>query len=245
METLASAASLVGFIALVAFIWLLVVAFKRSFLWGVLVFLLSPITATIFAAKYWREAQKPFLVYIVTVTLSFAYVGLMYDHMGISDMFKMQAKMESGEFTEEDAFRFMENTMDRMETSGQLDEQEQQDLAEMRGIYQLIKQDTSQPQAPTSRITPREPEPELRRETQQTRPYERQQPTYQDVAISELATFINKPLKVFDRQGREHQVTLLGMQADRLNLRKSLSGGSFDFDMPTAEIDRVQALKQI
>ena len=100
-------------------------------------------------AKYWSVARKPFLVYIVTVTISFAYFAYAYQQLGISEVFEMQTKMESGEFTEDDAFAFMKGTMDRMENSGMLDAQEQQDLEQMKQmkqIYDTIKQDMQHPQ---------------------------------------------------------------------------------------------------
>jgi len=50
-------------IGLAGYVWLLIVAFSRSTLWGVLVFFFSPIAAAIFAVKFWDESRKPFLVY--------------------------------------------------------------------------------------------------------------------------------------------------------------------------------------
>ena len=126
METLALLASLVGIILLASYIWLAVVAFRRGVLWGILILLLSPITAVIFAFKYWFEAKKPFLLYMVCFTLYFSYTGYIFVHMGGPEMFNMADRIERGEFTEEDTFNFMEDTMDRMDSSGLLDAQEKQ-----------------------------------------------------------------------------------------------------------------------
>jgi hypothetical protein len=250
MEFLNSVASLASLIAFIAFIWLLVVAFKKGVLWGILVFLLSPISASIFAAKYWSVARKPFLVYIVTVTISFAYFAYAYQQLGISEVFDMQAKMESGEFTEDDTFAFMEGTMDRMENSGMLDAQEQQDLEQMKQIYNMITQDMQHPQgsanlpaqpALADSADAQKPAPQAAK-TAQTKPYERPALSYQDVSFGELAQFVNRPLIVFDRQGREHQVTLLTISSDGLQLRRSIAGGNFDFGMRKVDIERIQAL---
>ncbi|MEJ2398236.1 MAG: hypothetical protein P8Z67_08310 [Gammaproteobacteria bacterium] len=47
---------------LVGFLWLEIVAFKRGVVWGLLVVLLSPITAIVFSLVNWFEARKPFLL---------------------------------------------------------------------------------------------------------------------------------------------------------------------------------------
>ncbi len=66
VHTLLFIAQIMGLVSLVAFIWLVVLAFKRRLWWGVGVLLLSPITATIFALKYWDTAKKPFVAHITT-----------------------------------------------------------------------------------------------------------------------------------------------------------------------------------
>ena len=250
MEFLNSVASLASLIAFIAFIWLLVVAFKKGVLWGVLVFLLSPISASIFAAKYWSVARKPFLVYIITVTISFAYFAYAYQQLGISEGFEMQAKMESGEFTEDDAFAFMEGTMERMENSGMLDAQEQRDLEQMKQIFNTIKQDTQHlqdgvnlPIQSTLAVSEarQNPAPQPAKPAQ-TKPYERLALTYQDMSFGELAQFVNRPVIIFDRRGREHQVTLLSISSEGLQLRKFIQGGNFDFGMRKVDIERIQVL---
>ena len=55
-------------LSLVGYLWLAIVGFKRSVLWGLLVLLLSPVTAIIFAMTNWFDARKPFLVYGVSMT---------------------------------------------------------------------------------------------------------------------------------------------------------------------------------
>ncbi len=242
METLALLASLVGIILLASYIWLAVVAFRRRVLWGVLVLLLSPITAVIFAAKYWVEAKEPFLLFMVCFTLYFSYTGYIFVHMGGPEMFDMADRMERGEFTEEDAFNFIEDTMDRMGSSGLLDAQEKQDLAEMQTMLNALKEDYQRPQAESNDRFTADPAPESSRPTPQNYPYERPRLTYQDVPLPGLTTLINMPIRVFDRQGREHNVTLLGVEDGNLKLRKNIGSGTFDYELPNAKIERIQAL---
>ncbi len=242
VESLALLASLVGIVLLGSYIWLAVVAFKRRILWGVLVLLLSPITAIIFACKYWLEAKKAFLVYIVCFILYFGYTGYLFIHLGGPEMFEMADSIEHGQLSEEDALNFMQNTIDRMDSSGLLDAQEKQDLAKMQEIFDELKRDHSRSQADVYKPSATEHPSNTSVLTPQTRPYERPRLTYQDVALSELAAFINMPIRVFDREGRQHNVTLLGMEAGNLKLRKNVGGGTFDFAMSDTKIERIQAL---
>lgn len=55
-------------IALVGGIWILVLAFKQSVLWG-LGSLFVPFVALVFVIKYWAVAKKPFLINLAGVVL--------------------------------------------------------------------------------------------------------------------------------------------------------------------------------
>jgi hypothetical protein len=50
-----------GVVGLVGFIWLVVVAFKESILWGIGC-LLVPCVGIVFAIMNWEKAKKPFLI---------------------------------------------------------------------------------------------------------------------------------------------------------------------------------------
>jgi len=50
-----------GIVALVGFIWLVVVAFKESILWGIGC-LLVPCVSIVFAIMNWDKAKQPFLI---------------------------------------------------------------------------------------------------------------------------------------------------------------------------------------
>jgi hypothetical protein len=55
-------------LGLVGFIWLVVVAFKKSVWWG-LGTLIVPFVGLIFAIMNWQTAKTPFLVYLAGVIL--------------------------------------------------------------------------------------------------------------------------------------------------------------------------------
>lgn len=51
----------------VMYLWMTVAAFTRSVLWGVLVLLVSPLSALAFGAGYFRDVRLPFLLYIASL----------------------------------------------------------------------------------------------------------------------------------------------------------------------------------
>ena len=62
-------------IALISSIWLIVVAFQKSVLWGVLCFLFPFPVFGIFVAMNWNVAKKPFLIWIFSFGL-FVYTAV-------------------------------------------------------------------------------------------------------------------------------------------------------------------------
>jgi len=57
-----------GLIAFIGGIWLLVVTFKKSILWGI-GSLLLPVVGLVFVILNWDLTKKPFLVYLAGIVL--------------------------------------------------------------------------------------------------------------------------------------------------------------------------------
>jgi hypothetical protein len=55
-------------LSLIGGIWILVLAFRKSILWGLLCLFISPI-AIVFAIQNWAIAKRPFLIEIAGVVL--------------------------------------------------------------------------------------------------------------------------------------------------------------------------------
>lgn len=70
--------SLGGIMALVGWVWLLVLAFSENIGWGI-GSLLCGIVALIFAITRWPETKAPALTYIVGLVLSAAGAALKYN----------------------------------------------------------------------------------------------------------------------------------------------------------------------
>lgn len=96
---------LAGLANLVGFFWLVITGFKRSVVWGLLVFLLSPLTAIIFALTNWFDARKPFLIYLVSLLLMIGTGAYMFMQVGSENMQKLTERLQSGEISMDEATR--------------------------------------------------------------------------------------------------------------------------------------------
>jgi len=82
VHTLNTVAQILGLVSFVVFIWLVVLAFKRSVRWGLGVLFLSPIAAAFFARKYWDEVKWSFGIYASTLLASTAIVLYLFTAWG-------------------------------------------------------------------------------------------------------------------------------------------------------------------
>jgi len=96
---------------LIGFFWLVVNGFKRSVVWGLLVFLFSPLSAVIFAATNWFDTRKPFLVYLGSLLLAIGIVVYMYTEVGGANLQKLSARLQTGEISMAEATRLLDKAM--------------------------------------------------------------------------------------------------------------------------------------
>lgn len=81
------------------------------------------------------------------------------------------------------------------------------------------------------------PEEQTERETVQRKE------TYKPTPLAELPQFTNNRVRIVTRDGKQHEGTLDGVEADRLILTRHLAGGSVTFEVRREEIDRVLVLR--
>ena len=64
-----------GVMAVVGGVWVIVLAFRKSVMWGLLCLFVSPV-AIYFAIKNWDIAKRPFLIEIAGIVLLFIGIAL-------------------------------------------------------------------------------------------------------------------------------------------------------------------------
>jgi hypothetical protein len=241
MKLLGMLFPLLGLVTLGAYIWLVVVAFKRSVGWGIGVLLLSPISAIVFAVKYWQESKKPFLLYIGSVSASIAMVFAMFAFVGGSAVMSLANQMqelEGGEVGGTEVAAFMEQQMDPLEESGQLDEEE-------------TPQTTGDAAQPATDPPPVESEPDSKllppvAQTPDPLPTEPATGTRTRdlVRMSDVSRHVGQVLRVVADNGRTFQGRLVADNGTVLMFEKHYSSGMITVPWNKSEIQSLYRVRK-
>lgn len=103
MGTYGAIALIAGFLHFIAFIWILVVGFQRSIVWGILIFLFWPLTPILFGIVHWYHAKKPFLLYVVTLVAMLVPLYMMLTAIDTERLTRVGMAIESGEIQANEA----------------------------------------------------------------------------------------------------------------------------------------------
>jgi len=248
MQFLAMLLPLLGLVCFAAYVWLVVVAFKHSAGWGVLVLLFSPITAIVFAIKFWPEPKKPFLLYVGSFSAYCAILLMFVVFLG-APMVKMAAEMSEGEITEERAAQLMGEHIDRMENSGLVSEADKRDLQEVREQLREQSPQAEEGDEPAT-LTGAATRPEREESITIDRDVPKTQPTAPKpdaslasrdaVPVHQIGQHVGERLRVVMRDGNELVVRLVANHGDELEFERRLSSGTMTLYVDPAEIRSVR-----
>jgi hypothetical protein len=232
MQFLGMLMPVLGLVAFAAYVWLLVVAFKESALWGVLVLLLSPITAIVFAIKYWDRAKKPFLVYVGSGAASLAIVFMMFVMVG-GQMMQMAAEVQEG---------VSEELANAQPASEPIEEPSAPAMPVQAEVHQP-GDDGAEPEMVTVETTdalPQEPqqqEPEPVAPTHVTRRGDR-------IPVSQIESHVGEKMRVAMTDDSDFVGRYLGRRDGQLEFEKTLGAGSFSVFVSSHEIASLQKYKE-
>jgi hypothetical protein len=226
METLGFIiVAILGLVALLSFIWLIVIAFKKSVWWGLAV-LLFPIAAIIFAVLHWRKSKTPFLTNTVSGIAFIVLLVYMTVSTGRLEMLRTVLEFELGESEVQAVMQLFENTVAHTESSGMNKEPEE----ELHEILDLARR-TLTPQIDENKI-----------KTQTLAP--QQDPTgYKPIAITEASNYIGMIMKVVGKNGVTHKGTLKKVSLDGLLFERWMDNGKFTFKLRTTNIKSLRVYR--
>jgi hypothetical protein len=119
MNTLLLISQVSGLLAVAAFIWLIMRAFSKHFLWGIAVLVLSPISAVIFGIRHWRDEKQPFILYLGTFITSVGLGLLVFTAWGGWDLvqtaYRVHLGLENQSLSDKDAYAFMQANLQFIE----------------------------------------------------------------------------------------------------------------------------------
>ena len=121
MTTLLHISQICALVALVTLLWLVVRAFRKHFLWGFAVLLLSPFSAVFFGIKHWKDAKQPFLAYLTSFGAAFGIGLYVFTAWGGWELartaFTVHQGIKTQTLTERDAYAFMHANLQFIENA--------------------------------------------------------------------------------------------------------------------------------
>lgn len=239
-----------GLAALAAFIWLVVVAFQRSAMWGVLVLLFSPITAIVFAVMYWDDSKKPFLAYVGSCAAWIAAFTIVAVSV-TAPMVKMAQEM--GEVTSEQAAAFIQEQNAASQEGSTPPSTDNED--EMR---QMLRQITQQANAdaeasstvPTYKLgatgssgsTGKTTKATV--ETEPTKKTTARRAVRDLIHVWEIGNHVGERVRVTTTDGNEFVGVFRGQTGSELRFEKRLTSGTIDVFVDRSEVSSLHRVRR-
>jgi len=152
-------------VALVSFIWLLIVGFKKSIGWGflllvgpLLVFILSAfvikpnsivsilfvsllgyIPALAFAYKNWADVQKPFLIFFIASLLMLTFSLTTLSRITDNSLEQLISQSQQGQLNPEDAAKQMRKIIQKFEDGSSISEQDKLIIKTAKNIITQVE----------------------------------------------------------------------------------------------------------
>jgi hypothetical protein len=257
MQLLSVLFPLISLVCFATFIWLVVVAFRHSALWGVLVLLFSPLTAIIFAIQNWQESKKPFLFYMGSTAAMIAIFFAFFLTLGVP-MLQMAKQLNEGDVSEAEMNAFMDQQIERMEDSGLLSEADAAKLRETQAQMQVTVHETdgdmdadalnaaldradSLPQREPPRTAPApEPESTITASAVSTTRIR----TNRDVIpLRDIDSHVGKKMRITMKDGSEYVGRYVDQADGELRFERRISSGSIDVHITKADIRSIHRVK--
>lgn len=219
---------LLGIVGLVSFIWVVVIAFKQDVIWG-LGCLFIPLIIIVFGIIHWDKAKKPFMVYIVcSIILAAMYVKIIYAVVSESGALDLNAQVESGQITEQEAQQQIEQKMAEMFGLAP---------GQMPGGGEKMQSAEDKVGSLTEQMNER-----ARQAEQEAAPVDAKRiKVYNAFKISQARQYMGETIRIVSKSGVEKQGKLKEVKYDRLVLERNLAGGDFAFEVPFDDIKTIEA----
>ena len=247
---------------LAAFIWLLVVGFKRSVLWGILIFLFSPLSAIAFAVTHWFEAKKSFLAYIITsILFLIPLYSMIADYS--ADLAKISTAIDEGRIDPNEASRYIGHT-DQLPGN----ESGEEAIAQEGQASDAVGPDTAMPDNmvnsegeanPASDSEASDSEADAVVEESEPPPYPimdqvkpdplvaKHKPAEKDttrVGVNKLRNFVGRYFIMTDKAGKQHRGILIKVTKSYAILERKIYGGTFTYKLAKSKIRKSEMLKK-
>lgn len=244
MNTLPLITQLAAASSLLALGWLTIRAFGKQAGWGLAVMLLSPVGATFFGMKYWKEEKTAILAYLVTFTATVVLALTLFTSWGGWDLIRATYQLNQGLNTRmlsaRDAEFFLKANMSFNEKSGlniqdsyriekareklaiEAEEQAARELAEARAAEDTLDVDNISKKVETQK--------------------ERYRLVYIPIKVTDARNYIGSTVKVTRKNVPEKEYRLIGSVGRKLEFTQRAGRGSYSFHYNTSDIEKIRVL---
>lgn len=210
-------------------IWLLVIAFKQSVTWGLVVFFI-PFAWLVFAIKYWQVAKTSFIVSLVGVVV---FSGVYYG--------EVRPKIERNLLALERIQALRAHSAERQSgTTSSLDEAPMDESTPTDTRTDNAAGSTGSPATPQQ---PTAGTPSNAPPGDHTAPQDRHVPTRPRVIrVADAKDHIGELMRIYSVNHVVRQARLSAVHPTTLVFERDLSGGSLTFSMRLKDISRLETL---
>ena len=237
-----------GLIAFAANIWLLVVAFQRSVLWGLAVFFI-PFAVIVFAIMYWQDAKKPFLIMLVSSIGLGVSAAMMIPAMDAEQLAGVMQGVQSGQIKPNEAFEQYDKQDAMAEEPMAIDETAKPMAMTANAgdamADPVAKQTKEQPKdAPQEEEVSPFPSPgKVKPDPLAVKKQKAESPTIR-VKLESIGTYTGRYFIITTKDGNQHRGLLKKVSDSSLFMSRKLYGGNFDFVVSRKKVAHVDMLKE-
>ncbi len=217
-------------VSTVAAVWLLVLAFRQSILWGLAVFFL-PFANIVFAIKYWHEAKKPFLINVGATVAAIK----MFFVAGVAVM--MNAAQGEMAMAGNPSYTFDATTT--KESAGHDDTKTgslhafAQEAAAVRAENNAIQLEPSSPSMAPVHATLAAPAPIQRRVH------------FGNIPVDQVDdSYVGKMVRVVSTDGLNSTARVTATSPGSISFARDFAGGEVAFDLTRSEIESIEAIRR-
>ena len=251
-----------GFIAVAASLWIVVIAFQRSVLWGLAV-LLVPFAELVFVIMYWQDAKKPFLIMLVASIAMGVSLVMVFPQMNTEQFADVMEGVQSGQIKPNEAFEQYDKQdaplADGMnagtegttptepmaidETGMPLAMTDKAGDVKAESAAKQAKQEQESAPPQEEEVSPFPSPGKVKPDPLAVKKQKAESPTIR-VKLEKIATYKGRYFIITTKDGKQHRGLLKKVSDSSLFMNRKLYGGNFDFVVAKKQVAHLDMLKE-
>jgi hypothetical protein len=225
-------------VSMIAAVWLLVVAFKKSTLWGLAV-MFVPFANIVFVVKNWEDSKKPFLINLGALTAAFM---LFFVAGGAAMMNMASLAQQEMAMATDPSYTFDGTTDSTMVDTGSdlaypdnpaIVEVPESDAPDARDSGTVAYLEPSSPSMESVLAAVAAPLPKPRRLR------------FGNIPVDQVdESYVGELLRVVSRDGMNTLAVVTAVSPSSIAFEREVFGGTFEFDLTHNEIESLEAIRR-